>query len=179
MEKKKKKYDDITSLIFNTLHKEYESIIARGRSIDSRAGIFLTLLFTSFPFYVELVEINVIKEICHKQQCISIVEIFLVIFFLFSLIAFIIDFILFIKVLSTKKYKSYNNAMFKEYNIIIYEDNDTTINDTNVSLMSLLHEYIEYNNNVVTQKAKYFDVSLWTCFIYVALLVITIILKLF
>lgn len=86
---------------------------------------------------------------------------------------------MFIKVLSTKKYKSYNNAMFKEYNIIIYEDNDTTINDTNVSLMSLLHEYIEYNNNVVTQKAKYFDVSLWTCFIYVALLVITIILKLF
>ena len=99
MERKNKKYDDITSPIFNTLHKEYESIIARGRSIDSRAGIFLTLLFTSFPFYVELVEINVIKEICHKQQCISIVEIFLVIFFLFSLIAFIIDFILFIKVL--------------------------------------------------------------------------------
>lgn len=102
MERKNKKYDDITSPIFNTLHKEYESIIARGRSIDSRAGIFLTLLFTSFPFYVELVEINVIKEICHKQ-CTSIVEIFLVIFFLFSLIASIIDFILFIKVLSTKK----------------------------------------------------------------------------
>ena len=47
MERKNKKYDDITSPIFNTLHKEYESIIARGRSIDSRAGIFLGSVTTN------------------------------------------------------------------------------------------------------------------------------------
>ena len=54
MERKNKKYDDITSPIYSTLYEEYAAIFERGRSIDSRAGLFLTFLFTSFPFYMQI-----------------------------------------------------------------------------------------------------------------------------
>ncbi len=177
MERKNKKYDDITTPIYTTLHKEYESILERGRSIDSRAGIFLTFLFTAFPFYIQILEINYLKQLFNKT-CFSFIEVVLLITYILSTISFLVAFILFVITLSSRKYKAFNDLLFKNFNIIEYENSDTTINDINVGLMSHLHEYIEHNNNVIDKKARLFDAALWTCFLYVALMVITIFLKL-
>ena len=177
MERKNKKYDDITSPIYTTLHREYEAIIERGRSIDSRAGIFLTFLFTSFPFYVQIIDVSYLFNLL-RQTCFSFSDVLLFIVFVLSTITFLICFILFVKTLSTRKYKVFNNLYFKGFDLIKYEDNDTTINDINVSMMSLLHEYIEHNEIVVTKKAKLFDASLWLCFAFTTLMIITIFLKL-
>ena len=176
MERKNKKYDDITSPIYNTLHREYEASIERGRSIDSRAGIFLTFLFTAFPFYIETINLDYIKELVRKN-CICFKEALLVIIFALSVLAFLTAFVLFVVVLSSRKYKHINDLIFKGFNIIKYEDADTTVNDINVSLMSLLHEYIAHNDKVIRKKARVFDAALWICFSYVALIIITIFLK--
>ncbi len=177
MERNNKKYDDITSPIYNTLHREYESILERGRSIDSRAGIFLTFLFTAFPFYIQILDLNYVKQIL-ERSCFNFAEEILIITFCLSLISFLVAFVLFVIVLSSRKYKAFNDLLFKDFNIIEYENRDTTVNDINVGLMGFLHEYIEYNNKVITKKAKIFDAALWVCFSYVALMVITILLKL-
>lgn len=177
MERKNKKYDDITSPIYTTLHREYETILERGRSIDSRAGIFLTFLFTAFPFYVEIIDLEYIRQLMEKN-CFCFAEVTLIITFFLSMLSFLIAFVLFVLVLSSRKYKAFNDLVFKGFNIIEYEDSDTTINDINVSLMSMLHEYIDYNNNVIDKKAKLFDTALWICFSYVALMIITIFFKL-
>lgn len=177
MERKNKKYDDITSPIYNTLHREYEAIIERGRSIDSRAGIFLTFLFTSFPFYMQILDVNYLFNLLRKP-CFSFSDVVLFIIFVLSTIIFLIAFILFVITLSTRKYKVFNNLLFKNFDLIKYEDKDTTINDINVSMLSLLHEYIGYNELVVAKKAKLFDISLWLCFAFTALMIITIFLKL-
>lgn len=177
MERKNKKYDDITSPIYTTLHKEYEAIIERGRSIDSRAGIFLTFLFTSFPFYMQILDVNYLFNLL-RQSSFSFSDVLLFIIFVLSALTFLISFILFAKTLSTRKYKVFNNLYFKDFDLIKYEDSDTTINDINVSMMSLLHEYIEHNEIVVTKKAKLFDASLWMSFAFTTLMVITIFLKL-
>ena len=177
MERNNKKYDDITSPIYTTLHREYESILERGRSIDSRAGIFLTFLFTAFPFYVEIINLDYIKMLTEKT-CFSFIDVILIITFVLSTFAFLTAFVLFVIVLSSRKYKAFNDLMFKGFNIIEYENRDTTINDINVGLMSHLHEYIEHNNNVINKKAKIFDWALWICFSYVTLMIITIFLKL-
>ena len=176
MERNNKKYDDITSPIYNTLHREYEASIERGRSIDSRAGIFLTFLFTAFPFYIEIVNLDYIKKMIGKN-CVCFKEALLVIVFGLSVLAFLTAFILFVVVLSSRKYKHINDLIFKGFNIIEYEDKDTTVNDINVSLMSLLHEYIAHNDSVIRKKARAFDAALWICFSYVTLIIITIFLK--
>lgn len=176
MERNNKKYDDITSPIYKTLHREYESILDRGRSIDSRAGIFLTFLFAAFPFYVEVVNLDYVRQLLNKS-CFHFAEVMLIITFLLSTVAFFTSFVLFVIVLASRKYKAFNDLLFRNFNIIVYEDLDTTINDINVGLMSHLHEYIDYNNRVIEKKARIFDSALWICFSYVALIVVTIILK--
>ncbi len=167
---------DFTSPIFTTLHREYEAILERGRSIDSRAGIFLTFLFTAFPFYLEIVGIEDIKKLLHKS-CFSFAEVLLIITFLLSTAAFLTAFVLFVIVLSTRKYKGYNNLLFRDFDLKEYEKINTTVNDVNVTMTAMLHEFIDHNNHVIEKKARKFDAALWICFSYVALMVLTLFLK--
>lgn len=178
MERKNKKYDDISSPIYSTIYKEYERMFERGRSIDSRAGLFLTFLFTSFPFYVQIVSIDYFYELLRKT-CFTFSDVLLVIVFVLSTITFLSAFIFLLRSLMTRGYKILNNEIFKGIDIVEYEDNDTTINDINIGLIGLLHEYIEHNEKVFAKKAKMFDISLWLSFAFMALMVVTIYLRLF
>lgn len=175
MERKNKKYDDITGSIYELILNEYNSLFARSRSIDSRAGIFLTLLITAFPFYIQIIDVNSIKDVV-QSYAVSFVDVLYASAFFCSVVVFLISIIFLTISLCTRTFMIFKTELFDGFNIIEYEDSDTTVNDVNVSLFSVLRQLVEYNNTVVDKKGRLFSAALWISFSFVALMIGTIIL---
>lgn len=174
MERKNKKYDDIIRPIFDLTLSEYNSDINRSHSFDTRAGIFLTFLITGFPIYIQITNLQNLHELLHAH-CLTVSQCLQIIGFFASIVAFIVAFIFVILTLSTRSFKKFSPDT-NAFNIIEYEDKDTTINDITLSVVTLLQDLIEYNRKTVGKKAKLFKLSLWSLFVFVALMVFTIIM---
>ena len=175
MERKNKKYDDITSPVYELILNEYRSLFERSRSIDSRAGIFLTFLITAFPFYIQNIKLTRIKDII-QSTAVSFVDVLFASSFFCSIVVFLISIVFLAITLCTRTFTAFNTKVFDGFNIIEYEDADTTINDMTVAIFSRLRPIVEYNNTVVDKKGIIFCVALWTSFAFVALMIGTIIL---
>ena len=174
MERKNKKYDDITRPIYDITLNEYNSDINRSRSIDARAGIFLTFLITGFPIYIQITNLQYLHNLLHAHY-LTINQCLLIIGFFASIAIFIVAIIFVILTLSTRAFKVFSLDI-NTINLIEYEDNDTTINEITLSVLAVLQELIEYNRKVVENKAKLFKFSLWSLFAFVALMIFTIIM---
>ncbi len=178
MERNNKKYDDITSPVFQSVLNAYKATFERSHSIDARAGILLTFMITALPFYFQIIQLDNIKALLH-QTVFSFIEVVQVIFFFCSIVVFLIALIFLIIVLCTRRFKIFNTEYFNNFNLIKYEDSDTTINDMNTAMIVILRDATNFNVPVVEKKTKRYKVSLWMCFSFVAAMIATILVLLF
>lgn len=177
MERKNKKYDDITRPLYDLVMEENKAAFERSRSIDTRAGIFLTFLITAFPFYIQIIGFDRLKEIL-QQTAVSFAEILYAGAFFCSVAVFLLSIVFLVLTLCSRKFYAYNINLLEEFNLIKYEDADTTVNDITVALFDGLKDVVNRNAAVVDRKAKKFTVALWLSVAFVALMIGTILLTL-
>lgn len=175
MERKNKKYDDITSPVFQTVVNEYKSVFERSRSIDARAGILMTFMITALPFYFQTIKLEELKKILLNDS-INFLQFMQFFMFVLSITTFIVALIFLVIVLCSKKFKIFNASVFFGFDIVPYEDKNATINDMNVTVFNELIKAIKYNTVVVDKKANKFRVSLWISFAYTVSTILTILI---
>lgn len=178
MERNNKKYDDITSPVFQTALNEYKATFERSHSIDARAGILLTFMITALPFYFQIIQLQTIKNLIH-QTAFSFIEVIQILFFFASIVVFLISLIFLINVFCTKKFKIYNTERLNGFDIIKYENWNTTINDMTCLMINALKDATIFNVEVVEKKTRRYKTSLWLCFSFVASVIATILVLLF
>lgn len=104
-----------SEIMLEIIREEYKNEVDRGRSFDSRAGIFLPIIGAVIVFLPELV-----KEIKFKGKIGNIYEMFPYVSILILIIAALYYLInslnCFIKVLQSKEYKTINYNEFTEEN---------------------------------------------------------------
>ena len=178
IERKNRKYDDITTNMLRILEDERKEIIDCSRSLDSRAGMLLAFLIAAFPIYINIIKIETLKTLLH-QASFRFTEVIMILIFFMSIIAFLAAFTVLIVVICTRKFRAFDVALFDNFNIIKYEDMNMTVNDGNVWLMGKQKEIIRYNDRVIQKKAKIFEISLWLCLVFVVLMISSILMLLF
>lgn len=172
---KNEQSQNLTDNIMNVVHNEYMNTTARSRSFDTRAGIFITFLMASFPLYLQLVDLNYVKEQIAKSLF-HFMEAMQLLFFFLSIALFISAFITLACVLSTRQYLTFNTSLFDGMNIEEYRNEQIGQDDINVQLIAEFNSIIPHNILVVEKKAKRFKTALWISGAYVITTVISVLL---
>lgn len=141
------------TVILDIILNEYKNEIDRGRSFDTRSGIFLPVIGAIIIFLPDLMnkmkwnkEINVISDVIPEVLVLSLVII--------SIALLLISSTNFIAVLKSKEYERINYKNLNK-NIAVYPEDSIRI--------KLIEEYVKIlNKNIETnnEKAKYYKIAM-------------------
>lgn len=155
------------------VQKEFEYESERNKGIQNRAGIFISfigVIMTLFPSYINIKDIIYRENQTVGQTGILLFFIVLVILLFIGLIA---SLILFVMVLSTKKYKKLKTSGFTEDNCTY--DNKTVA----LELMKDYKEILEYNCEINNKKIKLFERACRILVVCIIVIPIIILIKTF
>lgn len=172
MERKNKKYDDITSTVVNALQNEHNEMFLRTRSLDTRASILISILLAILPFYFENLDWKYISA-CLTSSCISFKGVCMLLFFFLSLLTLLVSLVLNILVILSRKYHTFKANDYIGFNIIEYENVDATVNDMNTSIIGSYAECIRLNTPIINKKAKYFISAIFTTGFFILFVIIS------
>lgn len=172
MERKNKKYDDISSSIVNALQNEHSEIFARTRSIDTRASILISILLAILPFYFEILDWTHIRS-CLYAPCISFKDAVMLVFFFLALLTLLASLIICTLVICSRKYHTFPSVNYVGFNIIDYENLDATVNDVNTSIIESYALCIEKNTPIINKKARFFIAAIFTTGAFVLFVIIS------
>ncbi|MCQ2796780.1 MAG: hypothetical protein MJ213_05765 [Bacilli bacterium] len=166
--------------VFEGLSKEQEEIITNGRSIDTKAGLFLTLSFATLPFYIQTLDVNFIKEICAFNSP-TIPKSFFFFFFILSMIAYSITFCFFMLALFPRDFKrlSYKPEELSNLYFIEHKYTESDLTEKYRDAIYVLSKCILFSEKRGHKKSKWFKRSLIAFITYSALILLVIFLKLF
>ena len=172
MERKNKKYDDISSNVVNALQNEHNEMFLRTRSLDTRASILISIMLAFLPFYFEILDWNNIR-VCLTSSSISFKGVCMLIFFFLSFLMLLVSLVLSILVILSRKYHTLALDNFYPFDIVDFEDADFTVNDPNMLLIRPYAECILANTSVVNKKAKYFISAIFTTCFFILFVIIS------
>lgn len=172
MERNNKKYDDITSGVVNALQNEHNEMFLRTRSFDTRASILISILLAILPFYFEILDWKKIS-VCLNSSCISFKDVCMLIFLFLSLLTLLVSLVLNILVILSRKYHTFPSDNYLGFNIIEYENIDTTVNDMNTAIIGSYAECIRLNTPIINRKAKYFISAIFTTGFFILFVIIS------
>lgn len=156
-----------SNLMLNIVQKEYEYEVERNKGIQSKSGIFISLIGVMITLFSNLMSL---KEIFNRANQ-TIGQTALVLFYLLLvftvLLGLILALILFAITLNTQKYKRLNTTGFNDENVK-YKDE--------IVALEIMKDYrivLEHNIKVNDNKAKVFKrayIILTVCIIIIPII---------